>query len=312
MLALTECRLGGAARISAAAVSEAVQDWPAFGPEEGRGWDWEGVVGEYFEPVEYLEDDEVEGVDWERFLGGNAVQAWEEAFGGPEDGVEVVNDEELELYRPSSVPAAAGMASSGGSAKDVGDGETGVLTLSGALQARSTLFRKPAFYFDPFASPIHFFRTPIAETPRDLPLPVEMDSEPLLSEDEGSVVPKEAPKKIPKRRKYSLRYPPTGTGLRLPYFDISVGEESLLYEQNLEMALYLRRSLVRTLTKTSEEDYIVDLDEENAGFRVDKNAVLEAEKMIRLRVVDGVGAARDESSEIERVGAWMRTMLRKP
>ena len=103
------------------------------------------------------------------------------------------------------------------------------------LSLRSQYFRKPEKYFDPFASPLLFFRTPRYEVPGPV---VTMDP----AEAEYASPDEEPEPELVKRRLSHLNYPPVSSGLVLPRMRLEVGEESVLREQGLEMVELWRRS----------------------------------------------------------------------
>ncbi|KAL0261375.1 hypothetical protein SLS55_002805 [Diplodia seriata] len=162
------------------------------------------------------------------------------------------------------------------------------LPQSAMVHARNVLFPNFDAYFDPFASPIHFFRTPGISY-----------SVPIRTEDDWA---SEAPNEynfmdsiepvLEERRRSYRRYPPTGMGLRLPVLTVSVGEESMLFDQGEELVRLVKRS-------------------------VDKNAVTEgeAERRVGLRLRPGAGLwsgpfrARDWHQEVGAIGAWFGRIL---
>ncbi|KAL9070106.1 MAG: hypothetical protein Q9157_005930 [Trypethelium eluteriae] len=117
------------------------------------------------------------------------------------------------------------------------------LPTSSLLSARSKLFGSTSSYFDPFASPILFFRTtgviPAASHDCDEP-----SSPPLIGGEE---------KVTTIARKAYLKYPPSYTALRLPTFLIGVGAQNPLRDQGEEFAALLRRTH-RIGKSSSKED----------------------------------------------------------
>lgn len=122
---------------------------------------------------------------------------------------------------------------------------------------RDALFRKPAHYFDPFASPIMFFRSAELEVPdyvEEQPLDemeelVRFEREESLREqldfgDQPSAVGPEDSKTIKKRR-VSRRFPSKALGLRLPHFRIESGSDAVMSGQAIELAHQLRQSFER-------------------------------------------------------------------
>ncbi|OJD30399.1 alpha beta hydrolase [Diplodia corticola] len=162
------------------------------------------------------------------------------------------------------------------------------LPVSAMAHARNMLFPNHDAYFDRFASPVHFFRTPglgysvpirteddwASETPSEFNI---MDSiEPVIEE----------------RRRSRRIYPPTGSGLRLPVLSVSVGEESILLDQGKELVERVKRSVNRN---TGSED--------------------EGERRVGLRLRPGAGLwsgpfrAQDWHEEVGAIGAWFGRIL---
>lgn len=175
------------------------------------------------------------------------------------------------------------------------------LPASSLLRARSELFRRPANYFDPFASPILFFRSPGA----DVPPPVSDCS------DVGSVEPTTPAT----RRRAHRAFPPTGSSLRLPDMRISIGEENPLYDQSEELVRLLRRSIMRThQARSRRQPY--DRYEEDApdDERLAALALADAERRIEFHVPARTGlwgSPREPAwrADMTEAGAWLRKVL---
>ncbi|KAI4172769.1 MAG: hypothetical protein LQ343_003361 [Gyalolechia ehrenbergii] len=139
--------------------------------------------------------------------------------------------------------------------------------------------------YDPFASPLLFFRTPAFELPTPAygfssltskPEPPERDSPPTLT---------------PQRRSHR-KYPLADSGLRLPSTRIDVGQTNPLREQTMEFAHLMQRS--------------VDLYERgNGGYR---GASDEAQR--RVKVVEREGKGLWGEGEMMEVGTWFGEVLR--
>ncbi|EKG11446.1 hypothetical protein MPH_11461 [Macrophomina phaseolina MS6] len=163
------------------------------------------------------------------------------------------------------------------------------LPSSALAHARDSLFPNPDAYFDRFASPIHFFRTPVTE----YTVPIKTE------DDRASEVPSEFDVNendepvLEKRRRSPRLYPPTGMGLKLPVLRVSVGEECVLRDQGEELVKLVQRSVVRD---TRSED--------------------EADRRARLTLRPGAGLwsgpfrESDWREEIGAVGAWFGRVLR--
>jgi acetyl esterase/lipase len=102
------------------------------------------------------------------------------------------------------------------------------LPASELLKARSTLFKAAEDYFDVFASPMLFFRTPSSSVPGEI-AQVFLD-------------PEVASSQAMKKRKSHRRYPPAELELRLPYTKVLVGEKNILKDQGIELAEGIARS----------------------------------------------------------------------
>jgi acetyl esterase/lipase len=98
---------------------------------------------------------------------------------------------------------------------------------------RTELFRKSANYFDPFASPVHFFRSSSSNIPAD-PTIIADGDDPLSA------------LQLAKSRKAHRIFPPSNSTLILPNVRLSGGVENPLYDSNEEFVKLLRRSIVRT------------------------------------------------------------------
>lgn len=182
-------------------------------------------------------------------------------------------------------------------------GNNPALPVSAITHARNSLFANDDAYFDRFASPIHFFRTPgisyVLPMMTDDDLASQVPSEPSLTSDamafdapSQSVMTDTIQPIVQKRQRSHRVYPPTGLGLRLPLMNVRVGEESALRDQGEEFVKLFKRSIVKD---TRSED--------------------EAERRVRLTLRPGVGLWSDPSrapdwrTEIEAIGAWFGRVL---
>jgi acetyl esterase/lipase len=175
------------------------------------------------------------------------------------------------------------------------------LPASSLLNVRNTIFRKPANYFDSFASPILFFRSPGV----DVPLPVlDIPSDEELIEQTPSI-----------RRKVHRAFPPTGSSLRIPDMRISIGIQSPLYDQGEELVLLLRRSIMRSHHKSSSRQPYDRFDEASQDEdAVTQRALAEAERRVEFHVNSDTGLWGCESEPNSRTnvieaGAWLRKVL---
>ena len=109
--------------------------------------------------------------------------------------------------------------------------ESSSISTANLLKARSNFFRLPEDYFDPFASPLLYFRTPSSDVPLDI--------DPLdeLFATDGAVL-----RNFVKKRRSHRRYPIASELLRMPDTMICVGEKNVLKDQGIELAESIARS----------------------------------------------------------------------
>ena len=169
---------------------------------------------------------------------------------------------------------------------------------------RKDFFKKPVNYFDPFASPIHFFRSPSVVVPQDPTL--IMDGEDPLSVLASTTT---------KPRKAHRTFPPSNSTLILPSFRLSTGSQNPLLDSNEECVKVLRRSVMRSALKRSNVQVELDRfeeDELNEDERLEA-AVQEAEEKVEWHVGEGPGlwgtSGRYWREEVQRVGKWFRRVL---
>lgn len=183
------------------------------------------------------------------------------------------------------------------------------LKTSDLISARDASFRKTETYMDPFASPIHFFRTPATEAPSD-----DLASEPFLQqfvlEDSGeSALGRGRPTR--RARKSYRNYPPTGSSLGLPHFRLSVGAENVLYDQGAEIVRLMQRSFLK---QRGKEDIPLDIDEGDDEQTPSGCDTLGAEDKITLALASGTGlwcSANGDGwrTDVMRAGQWLREVL---
>lgn len=163
------------------------------------------------------------------------------------------------------------------------------------LAARSSLFTKPSHYFDPFASPLLFFRTPSSELPLDYPsspTPDAQSSPDNISDDPSS---SKTPAERTKKRRAHRRHPPLHSTLRLPKIRVDVGMESVVREQGWELAEGWRRS--------------VELYEGGGRGRVGSvDRIGEGEERAEVMEKEGVGMWTEE--DMVEIGGWFGRVLR--
>lgn len=109
------------------------------------------------------------------------------------------------------------------------------------LSARNNLFPKEDRFFDPFASPLLFFRGPAFDL-KGIQLPESVVSS--ATADTMAEQPSDDDTASALRNRLSHRkYPPRNSGLCLPQMRVELGEKNILKEQGLEFVRLMRRSV---------------------------------------------------------------------
>lgn len=160
------------------------------------------------------------------------------------------------------------------------------LSTWGLCDIRDTFFSKAEKYFDPFASPLLFFRTPSSEIPNEVTASTEHS---LLNggpEDDNYFLPPA------KKRTSARKYPPTGLNLLLPWTRVEVGKDCVLKDQGVDLVEFMRKSFRR-----SEVERIADA----------KKAVKRNFETVER---EGIGLW-DEKHMLE-IGRWFGEKLRMP
>lgn len=240
-------------------------------------------------------------------------------------------DDELDVTSPKSSLAKFGQ-------KHVG------LEIDDLIRARGYFFRKPENYFDPFASPLLFFRTPGTAVPLDRRS--EVDDLDLLSATEredfhrqqmllsgmsnmslqdiasGASGSSGAEELRPSLRKASRLFPNKKLNLELPSFYFSTGKTSPLSDQAQELSQTLKKSVVRQYRATFGNrssfgnkilmDHEADqMDEEQ---RLEKLAEeKEADEKVSMNWSEGLGLWDQTAGGrrgLENATAWLREKLR--
>ncbi len=196
---------------------------------------------------------------------GNPTSNWTNLF-APDQDPDANGPTSLQ-HDPSNKIAASSAASHEGP------------TIESLLLLRETIFPNPATFFDPFASPSLFFRTPGSDLPpRVNPLLAreESSSEDGSSSESSSSEP-DAPEPGKRLRRFHRRYPPLN--LRLPRIRVDLGKQNILQEQGIEFVELMRRSVVMTrgkdhpkMEKTDGKDQIELLEREGLGLWSEKEA----------------------------------------
>lgn len=300
MLALTECRHGETG-ISAAAINNPVADWvfpddlPYLSPSD---------------LPEPISGDET-AVPADQDLGDSAATV------SLEDTTITPTPTRKRRKRTTKAPPLTAWQA-------YGDNTTiPTATLSAE---RDHLFSDPSSFFDRFASPLHFFRSPHAQ----LLLPDSDDafashippSEHLLDPEtqmyvahqralesaSGSFTPV-APT-LARCRAYARTYPPAGSNLSLPQWHITAGSQSPLLDQASELAKMLRRSIARqVLKRQAGRVRWIDATEK-------KQYEAFAEERVKVDFVEGeecglwtMEAQNGRGQGIDEVGKWMKEIL---
>ena len=199
-------------------------------------------------------------------------------------------------------------------------GNNGILDADNLLSLRSSYFRKPEDYFDPFASPTLFFRTAGVGVP-NAPVVTYLDEFAELARYEredfarqqlklstlGNVppilrqpcTPTEASRAT---RKSYRRWPGTASGLRIPHIRVSFGDTSPLSDQAVELAMLFRRSVIAQNKKAAADDEQVTRNRE-AAFAL-------AEHTSQIQATEGIRFWGDRGSkELGKVAQWLRQSL---
>ena len=149
------------------------------------------------------------------------------------------------------------------------------------LSLRKSCFSKPEKYFDPFASPLLFFRTP-----RFAIVPVDPSSE----EDESQVdEPSDAEGRLGlvQRRLSHRTYPPMGSDLLLPRLRVEAGETSPLKDEAVEIIQLMERSIGKSKLPHT----------------------IAADGRFEVEIRDGIGSW--DENDFHRIGQWLGRELRR-
>ncbi|KAI4203366.1 MAG: hypothetical protein LQ350_001887 [Teloschistes chrysophthalmus] len=182
------------------------------------------------------------------------------------------------------------------------------------LALRSRAFLRPADRYDPFASPLLFFRTPAwelvpepvlygfppspcASVSASSPTATTSPSSPTASSSET----KGQEEELFQKRRSHRKYPPLASNLRLPRTRIEVGRESggVLREQGMEMAELMQRSVDGM---ARDDGYLPELNVASGGGGGGGGRK-------RVEVVEREGMLWGEKEMVE-VGAWIGDALR--
>ena len=214
---------------------------------------------------------------------GNAIVDWTSIFPACANGIPPAVS-----YREATTSANARRVAPGWSPNQHGPS----LSNDGLLHLRSRLFTRPEKYFDPFASPLLFFRTPGCDLVDDIHARQAFDHFDGSSA-EDSTTAHDASLAPAKKRRSPRKYPLSGSGLRLPYMRFDAGiESSLLREQAEEMVDVLSKS-----ANHWDDELYGALDREGVSKRV--------------RLVERSGLGLWGENELRELGTWFGDVLRR-
>jgi acetyl esterase/lipase len=236
-------------------------------------------------------------------------------------------EEDLHVTAPKSSLAKFGQKHNG-------------LEIVDLLRARGNYFPKPESYFDPFASPLLFFRTPGTAVPSNSR--TELDDLELLSAIEREDFHRQQSllsgmsnvtlqdiasgadeaKSAPPMRKASRLFPNANLKLDLPSFHIATGNTSPLSDQAHELSQLLRKSFIRQHRahhgrrsgfghKILMDHEAEQMDEEQRQEKLAEQA--EADEKVSINWSEGLGLWDQTAAGrkgLENATAWLREKLR--
>jgi len=267
MLALTESKMGES-RIAAAAINNPIVDWVFPSPDAASR-----TESPHDEASEPLEDDTP-----------------------PESRSTLTKA----LKRAKTTRSKRPLPSW---ARNATNAELSAATL---LRARAQLFRTPAAYFSPFASPTHFFRSPGTDPPPPTELP---PASPELNLDPDPELDAAPP---PRRRRAHRVFPPSASTLRLPRVLVALSDAAPLADQGDEFVRLLRRSIERDVRRGRSGFAVVS--GAYGGPAGAEDAAREAEDRVRVlrgreAVVWGREGEEAWREDVQEVGAWFGSVL---
>lgn len=116
-----------------------------------------------------------------------------------------------------------------------------LLRTESLLSLRDDLFPKEDRFFDPFASPLLFFREPVFDL-EGLQLAESAVASATADPTAGQASGGDSASVL-RNRLAHRKYPPRNSGLRLPQMRVELGEQNVLKEQGLEFVKLMRRSV---------------------------------------------------------------------
>ncbi|KAL8860574.1 MAG: hypothetical protein Q9178_002927 [Gyalolechia marmorata] len=170
---------------------------------------------------------------------------------------------------------------------------------------RTTSFSNPQHRYDPFASPLLFFRTPAYELPTPQS-PYHTPPSPSPKSEKSSSDSDPPSSELLPRRLSHRKHPPLGSTLRFPMTRIEVSDDFMLRTQAMEFAALMQRSV---------NLYGDDPENGRKSLYADDNRENERQmkKKKRVEVVErdgGEGLLWGEK-EVMEMGSWMEEMLRR-
>ncbi len=160
------------------------------------------------------------------------------------------------------------------------------LSADGLCDIREAFFSKAERYFDPFASPLLFFRTPATEIPNEAAASTEHS---LLNggpEEEIPLLP------LATKRRSARKYPPTNSNLLLPLTRVEVGKLCVLRDQGVDLVEMMRKSFRRLEVERTAD----------AKRAVERN----------FDIVEREGMGLWDEEHMHEIGRWFGETLRRP
>ena len=160
------------------------------------------------------------------------------------------------------------------------------LSADGLCDIREAFFSKAERYFDPFASPLLFFRTPATEIPNEAAASIEHS---LLNggpEEDIPLLP------LATKRRSARKYPPTNSNLLLPWTRLEVGKLCVLRDQGVDLVEMMRKSFRR--------------------LEVERTADTKRAVKRNFDIVEREGMGLWDKKHMHEIGQWFGETLRRP
>ena len=160
------------------------------------------------------------------------------------------------------------------------------LSIDSLCVIRQQFFSKAEKYFDPFASPLLFFRTPSSDTPNETVTS-------LTNQSFNDALIEDGTMPFPVKKRHSLRkHPPVNSDLVLPSTRVDVGKDFAAKNQAIEFVDLMRKSFRRS-----------EVEREGlAGISVKR----------RFEVIERDGMDLWDAKRMLEVGQWFSEVLRQP